>query len=41
MIQELKHYIYTYMGKELFTPNLDLAMKRADEDTQIKIIDVW
>ena len=41
MIEEVKHYIYIHMGKELFTPNEDLAHKRADEGTEIKVINVY
>jgi hypothetical protein len=33
-----KYYLYIRDGKELFTSNCDLALKRADEDTEIKII---
>jgi hypothetical protein len=31
-------YIYIKDGKELFTSNIDLAHKRADEGTKIKVI---
>ena len=31
-------YIYIRDGKELFTGSLDLAHKRADEDTEIKTV---
>lgn len=33
---------YTYLidGKEYFTSNLDLAHKRADEDTEIQVTTV-
>jgi hypothetical protein len=31
-------YIYIKDGKELFTSNFDLASKRADDDTEIRII---
>tara|TARA_R100001460_G_scaffold22735_2_gene46145 strand:+ start:1126 stop:1251 length:126 start_codon:yes stop_codon:yes gene_type:complete len=41
MIEEVKHYIYVHMGKEFFTPNLELAHKRADEGTEIKVINVY
>jgi len=36
---EEKAVYYTYVkdGKEFFTSNLDLAHKRADEGTEIKI----
>lgn len=41
MIEEVKHYIYIHMGKEYFTPNEDLAFKRADEDSDIRVINVY
>lgn len=31
------YYIYTRNGKEYFTSNEDLAHKRADEDTEIRL----
>ena len=31
-------YFYIVDGKELFTSNYDLASKRADKDTEIRII---
>jgi len=33
-------YIYIRDGKELFTGSLDLAHKRADEETEIKTIKI-
>jgi len=30
------YYLYTVNGKEYFTPNKDLAFKRAEEGTEIK-----
>tara|TARA_R100000951_G_scaffold114569_1_gene119776 strand:- start:1057 stop:1194 length:138 start_codon:yes stop_codon:yes gene_type:complete len=33
-------YIYIKDGKELFTSNIDLAHKRADDDTEIKIVKI-
>ena len=33
-------YIYIKDGKELFTGCLELAHKRADEDTEIKIVKI-
>ena len=33
-------YIYIKDGKELFTGSLDLAHKRADEGTEIKVIKI-
>lgn len=35
---ETTYYIYLRGGKEFFTSNRDVAMKRADEDTELKII---
>ena len=36
-IEETTYYIYVKDGKEFFTANLDLAHKRADEGTEIKV----
>ena len=36
-IEETIYYIYVRDGKDLFTSNLDLAHKRADEGTEIKV----
>lgn len=36
-IEETTYYIYVRDGKEFFTSNLDLAHKRADEGTEIKV----
>ena len=33
-------YIYIKDGKELFTGSLDLAHKRADDDTEIRVIKI-
>ena len=33
-------YIYIKDGKELFTGSLELAHKRADEGTEIKVIKI-
>ncbi len=33
-------YIYIKDGKEFFTGSLDLAHKRADDDTEIKIVKI-
>tara|TARA_S200002703_G_scaffold29512_1_gene25412 strand:- start:8011 stop:8142 length:132 start_codon:yes stop_codon:yes gene_type:complete len=35
--EETTYYIYVKDGKEFFTSNLDLAHKRADEGTEIKV----
>jgi len=31
------YYVYIRNGKECFTPNEDIAHKRADEGTEIKL----
>lgn len=36
-IEETIYYIYVNNGKEYFTSNVDLAYKRADEGTEIKV----
>lgn len=36
-IEEITYYIYVNNGKEFFTSNEDLAHKRADEGTEIKV----
>lgn len=36
MEEKTVYYIYISNGKECFTPNEDLAHKRADEGTEIK-----
>jgi hypothetical protein len=38
MEEEVKYYIYSRSGEELFTSNVDLAHKRADEGTSIKVL---
>ena len=35
--EETIYYIYVNNGKEFFTSNEDLAHKRADEGTEIKV----
>jgi len=35
---ESTYYIYLRGGKEFFTANRDVAMKRADEGTELRII---
>lgn len=35
--EETIYYTYVRDGKEFFTANLDLAHKRADEGTEIKV----
>lgn len=35
--EKTAYYTYIHGGKEFFTSNLDLAHKRADEGTEIKI----
>ena len=40
MEESTVYYIYTKDEKEYFTPNEDLAHKRADEGTEIKIIKI-
>ena len=37
MEESTVYYIYTRDGKEYFTPNEDLAHKRADEGTEIRL----
>ena len=37
MEESTVYYIYIRNGKECFTSNVDLAHKRADEDTEIKL----
>jgi len=38
MEEPQEYYIYLVEGKERFTSNYDLAWKRADENTDVKII---
>jgi|TARA_R110001592_G_scaffold123088_1_gene330563 hypothetical protein len=38
MEEQQEFYTYLVNGKEKFTSNYDLAWKRADENTEIKII---
>ena len=37
MEESTVYYIYIRNGKEYFTSNQDLAHKRADEDTKIRL----
>jgi len=38
MEQPIEYYTYLVNGKEKFTSNYDLAWKRADEGSDVKII---
>lgn len=38
MEEPVEYYIYLVNGKEKFTSNYDLAWKRADEGSDVKIV---